>query len=464
MNNANNSYSQKLLHYKPVIRKPKTVKKEMRILRIICQRPYFTGSGINFINLSQKAKEHNIAQAFIFGHPSGTKNPFAEKLDLAKTFPVHFKNSSFKNRKIKADIDFPVAGMSDRMPYSSTRFSDFSDFMLENYLSAFAKKIKKAVNSFNPTILHSHHLWLVSALVRVLNPTIPMITTCHNTALRQLELAPHLKPYVLNAIRDIDVITVNNYEQAENVKNLYNFPSNKDFSERFFNVGQGINSKVFCPPSKQEYEKRLPGNHSEKIKKLIYVGKLCNSKGLPQLIQAFKEICAETNYQCKLFIAGSGCGQEKDKIVQSTEYLKNQIIFLGQLDQQELATRFRKSDIFILPSFYEGFPKVLLEALACGCKAIITDLPGIRKSVQKNCPDKNNINFIPLPKMKSCDKPCDEALPDFVAKLKLNILQLLQRPDIHQKNLEFANCIRQKYGWEELFQKYLKAYNLVLSF
>ena len=64
--------------------------------------------------------------------------------------------------------------------------------MLDTYLQSFAKVIVREVSEFQPDIIHTHHLWLVTALTQVVCPDIPVVTTCHGTELRQLELAPVL--------------------------------------------------------------------------------------------------------------------------------------------------------------------------------------------------------------------------------------------------------------------------------
>ena len=52
-----------------------------------------------------------------------------------------------------------------------------------------------------------------------------------------------------------------------------------------------------------------------------------------------------------------------------------------------------QSDVFVLPSFYEGLPLVIIEALACGTYVICTDLPGIRNWIDQNLPD-NGVVFV----------------------------------------------------------------------
>jgi glycosyltransferase involved in cell wall biosynthesis len=183
---------------------------------------------------------------------------------------------------------------------------------------------------------------------------------------------------------------------------------------------------------------------------------------LLQLIKAFKKVTLELEDRIKLYIVGSGIGDEKDKILNEADEMENEILFLGQLEQKELANRFRESDLFILPSFYDGFPKVMLEALASGCKVIITDLPGVKETMQQQIEGSlKKIQFLSLPKMKTIDQPLESELPHFVEQLKSKIIEVLSDsdPGLKDKDYAFSNLIRKNFGSDSLFKKYLEKYN-----
>ena len=75
-----------------------------------------------------------------------------------------------------ADVSYQIPGMSDVMPYESTRFCDLSEEDLCEYENAFSEILRHAVSRFNPDIIHSHHLWIVSSVARRLFPDIPLVT------------------------------------------------------------------------------------------------------------------------------------------------------------------------------------------------------------------------------------------------------------------------------------------------
>ena len=237
-------YSKQLLAYNPKRRKQfapdKT--KELKILRVLCQRPYYTGSGINLINLTKKTAKRGLEQFVIFGHPIGEPNPLESIIEKGNTLPVRFSKEGSPK---EADVPFPVVGMSDQMPYESTKFSEFDEKILETYLDAFANNIMTAVDQFKPNIIHSHHLWLVTSLCRVLYPNLPVVATCHNTGLRQMELASQLRDFMVNPIKGIDAIAVIDTSQQERVKQIYEFEEDQGRADQFFYIGQGINTDIF---------------------------------------------------------------------------------------------------------------------------------------------------------------------------------------------------------------------------
>jgi hypothetical protein len=64
--------------------------------------------------------------------------------------------------------------MSDVMPYPSRRFSDLTTADLAVYETCFSDRLGEAVKIFRPDIIHSHHLWLLTALIKSSFPKIPV--------------------------------------------------------------------------------------------------------------------------------------------------------------------------------------------------------------------------------------------------------------------------------------------------
>ena len=104
--------------------------------------------------------------------------------------------------------------------------------------------------------------------------------------------------------------------------------------------------------------------------------------------------------------------------------------------------------MFVLPSFFEGLPLVIAEALACGCKVVTTDLPGIRSFYGRFLPDAP-IVYVEPPHMHDVDKPDLADLPAFETRLADAIERALALP-AHQ-------CDVSGLSWERLTERVLAA-------
>lgn len=102
----------------------------MKILHVIAQLPKQTGSGVYFTNVIQFMQQ-NHENAAIFGIQDDIQLNLD---DTIKKYPVEFKSEK---------LNFPIVGMSDQMPYDSTKYSDMTHDMIEDWTSEFTKQLKK---------------------------------------------------------------------------------------------------------------------------------------------------------------------------------------------------------------------------------------------------------------------------------------------------------------------------------
>ena len=90
----------------------------MKILHVIAQLPKQTGSGVYFTNVIQFMQQ-NHENAAIFGIQDNIQLNLD---DTIKKYPVEFKSEK---------LNFPIVGMSDEMPYDSTKYSDMTHDMID---------------------------------------------------------------------------------------------------------------------------------------------------------------------------------------------------------------------------------------------------------------------------------------------------------------------------------------------
>ncbi len=119
---------------------------------------------------------------------------------------------------------------------------------------------------------------------------------------------------------------------------------------------------------------------------LIFVGRLEKNKGISLLLEALSKLKVKSE-KLKVLIVGTGPLLASLKLKVKSEKLENNIIFWGYAkDSQEVAELLNKSKVLVMPSYNEGGPRVVVEALACGVPILATPV-GIVPDLLKNLPD-----------------------------------------------------------------------------
>ena len=114
-------------------------------------------------------------------------------------------------------------------------------------------------------------------------------------------------------------------------------------------------------------------------KQIIAVGELKIEKGFEYLIEAFSNLIKNNSVQgYSLVIIGGGLLQESLQERINSLNMSNFIHLLGRKNRDDLIDLYNQSEIFVLSSISEGFPKVLLEAISCGCGIVSTDVGAVR--------------------------------------------------------------------------------------
>ena len=114
--------------------------------------------------------------------------------------------------------------------------------------------------------------------------------------------------------------------------------------------------------------------------RLLFVGRLTYQKGADTLIRALHELDGKVPFEAELV----GDGDARPQLERMAEQfdLRNRVHFFGWLSRDEIPTRYRGADIFVLPSRDEGMPNVVLEAMASGLPVIASDIAGSEELVQ----------------------------------------------------------------------------------
>jgi glycosyltransferase involved in cell wall biosynthesis len=111
---------------------------------------------------------------------------------------------------------------------------------------------------------------------------------------------------------------------------------------------------------------------------VLFVGRLTHQKNLRALLEA----AAEVQRELALRLEFAGDGPLRADLADAAGRLGLAVHFHGTLPQEELPALYRRARVFVLPSHWEGHPKALLEAMACGLPVIVSDVPGSREVVR----------------------------------------------------------------------------------
>lgn len=415
-----------------------------KILHILSQQPGKTGSGVYLQALVEHAAKAHLSQRVIVGIPRDSSLPDISPLHPSEIIPVRFGGP---------DFPYPIPGMSDVMPYESTRFSDFTPDMLDNYLKAFSDALMDTVMNFGPDIIHTHHLWLVTALTRILFPDLLLVTTCHGTELRQHDLAPSLSPFVIPGCAAVDRVMALHESHGNRITDLYRIDN-----KRIKLVGAGFRDDFFCSPGATACK---PVERD--TLNIAYAGKISRAKGVHCLIEAMKLLEVPSGKDVHLIIAGSAGGNERE-IIRQQAAQDSRISFAGALSQEKLAELFKSADVFVLPSFYEGLPLVILESIACCCRVVVTDLPGMETWLPEKLLKSYIVERVLMPPLVGPDVPDQNSIPRFIGSLAEAISRQLARCVSETPAWETeVLCEIGPLSWQGIFKKVKGVYEDVLS-
>lgn len=130
---------------------------------------------------------------------------------------------------------------------------------------------------------------------------------------------------------------------------------------------------------KLNFSNNITGKH---LIYLLFVGRMEPEKGLPVLIQCVA-LLKKQNVKVHLTLVGSGPYEEQLRQLVNNLNVSEEISFKGYVKFGEsLFSYYKSTDFFILPSFSEGFPRVLMEAMVFGLPIITTsvgDIPNVIK-------------------------------------------------------------------------------------
>lgn len=369
----------------------------MKILHVLAQLPAKTGSGVYFTNVIEGLKNFDVEQAAIYA--------------TTKDYDFNFLNNVYEVEFEGGDVDFPIVGMSDVMPYTNTLYKNMTEEMIESWTGAFLKKLEKAKEEFNPDVVITHHLWMLSSLVCEIFADKKIIGICHNTDIRQAEKNPKMKEKYVTNLGKLEKVLALSSGQISEISEIFSYSK-----EDIINLGAGYNEKVFSPLA--EYK---PKNKVE----ILYAGKFDESKGFFELIKAFRLLEKKVS-GVELDLIGNLKEEDRTRVYSLVGDSKNIKIY-NAMDQKHLGEIMRQKDIFILPSYFEGLGLIAVEALGSGLRVVATEIEGLIEFLGDKINNSDIIEYIAMPTIYDTDKAVEEEKPAFIERIVAALELMVER-------------------------------------
>ena len=240
-----------------------------------------------------------------------------------------------------------------------------------SYLAAMERSVET-----RPDLVHAHCAYPDGcAAVRYgrINE-VPVVVTVHGHDIKEL---PHANPLwralIVDALNEAAAVIAVSSDLASRVKE-FGVPA-----DRIHTIPNGVDCELFKPdPS---YTPGKEGWH------LVYIGRFDPAKGIGVLLEAFARLQRRRSDVQLTLVGGNEATGLEDRFERQMNELglvRQNVRWVREVSWGEIPKFLRTADLFVLPSFSEGLPLSLIEAMACGLPVVSTRCGGPEEAVDDN--------------------------------------------------------------------------------
>ena len=170
-----------------------------------------------------------------------------------------------------------------------------------------------------------------------------------------------------------------------------------------------------------------------------YIGRLSGEKGVLNFVKAIPEIIEKEN-KIKFLVGGDGQLRNEIEKFLKKKSLTDKVKLPGWIPDEEFSTYLNELKLFVLPSYTEGLPYTILEAMACGTPVLATPVGAIPDVIKDG-----ETGFI-----------MENNSPECIAE---NIVRALAHPNINEITKNARALVEEKYN----YQAAVDGYRIILS-
>jgi glycosyltransferase involved in cell wall biosynthesis len=195
----------------------------------------------------------------------------------------------------------------------------------------------------------------------------------------------------------------------------------------------------FLDFNKFRVEKRL----SERDDLVGYIGRLTEEKGILNFVRAIPKVL-EMREDVRFLIGGDGYLRGKIEEYLKKRNLNDKVKVVGWIPHEELSKHLNELKLLVLPSYTEGLPNIMLEAMACGTPVLATAVGSIPDMVRSK-----DTGFL----MKRNSPQC----------IAENVIRALDHPDLECIAKNARTLVEREFIYEAAVERYRKIVNLILQ-
>jgi len=229
-------------------------------------------------------------------------------------------------------------------------------------------------------MIHCHDWLVAQAGITIKHATgMPLVATIHSTESGRRHGIHTDYQRVIHEIEgwlayEASRIVCCSWSMVNEVAGLFNVPRDK-----IWMIPNGVDPEVYRPSEIDQTLREKYADPSEKI--VLYVGRLVPEKGVNVLLGAIPRILA-AHQNTKFIIVGEGYSREMLSSLSKSLGVDHKVFFTGYVSDDEVKGLLRLADVQVIPSIYEPFGIVCLEAMASGIPVVASDTGGLSEIVE----------------------------------------------------------------------------------